>query len=155
MHLKTPIVPSVISQKSTCQRKDSKIPDMSLSMKLHSQDHLPNIQKLKALVEEVQALQKKNQSFKNQCPNLGPSKREAFSPQNFVDIMIEVTYLLESITRTPSQSLFGKCQSNHQTIIITCQYLLMELDKNLTHIAHLLFQALTIFSRREETKYCQ
>ncbi len=155
MRLKIPIVPLVISQKSTYQRKDSKIPNMSQSMKLHSQDHLPNIQKLKASVEEVQALLKKNQSFKNQFPNLGLSKREAFNPQNFVDIMIEAIYLLESITKTPFQNLFGKCQSSHQTIIIICQYLLMELDKNSIHIAPLPYQALTTFLRREETKYCQ
>lgn len=155
MHQKTLIVHLAISQESICQRKNSKIPNMSQSMKLHSQDHLPNTQKLKASVEEVQALLKKNQSFKNQFPNLEPLKREVFNPLNFVDIMIEVIYLLESITRFHFQNLFGKCQWSHWTIIIICQYSLMESDKNSIHIAPLQLWALTTFSRREEIKFCQ
>jgi hypothetical protein len=126
MHQKTLIVHLAISQESICQRKNSKIPNMSQSTKLHSQDHLPSIQNLKASVEEVQALLKKNQSFKNQFLNLVPLKREVFSLQNSVDIMIEAIYLSESTIKILCQSLCGRFQLSPSTIIIICQYSLME-----------------------------
>ena len=52
-------------------------------MKLHSQDHLPNTQKLKVSVEEVQALLKKKLEFQKPVPKSGAFEKRGIQPSEF------------------------------------------------------------------------